>query len=67
MEKTRCKFFRAKSPYFGAVGGNGNAPGLELDNLASCWCVKTQGPMSPDNGFVAPSKCIEGRSCYVKG
>ncbi len=55
---TRCKFFRAKSPYDGAVD-------LNIDNLATCWCIKTQGPAAPDNGYVDPARCVEGRGCFV--
>ncbi|MEL7004598.1 MAG: hypothetical protein AAFN93_17965 [Bacteroidota bacterium] len=63
--KVRCKFFRAKSPYHGAIAGGESSMELNSDNLASCWCVKTQGPMAPDAGFVEPTSCVEGRRCFV--
>ncbi|MCG8385135.1 MAG: hypothetical protein MJA30_06310 [Cytophagales bacterium] len=62
---SRCKFFRAKSPYHGAVSGGSSAMDLNIDNLATCWCVKTQSPAAPDSGFVDPSRCITGRKCFV--
>ena len=61
----RCKFFRAKSPYHGAVAGGATDPDLNMDNLATCWCVKTQAPFAPDSGYVAPSLCVTGRRCFV--
>ncbi|TRX60079.1 hypothetical protein FNH22_08495 [Fulvivirga sp. M361] len=65
MDNKRCRFFRAKSPYHGAISGGDPIIGLNDDNLANCWCVKTQGPAAPDNGYVAPALCIEGRTCFV--
>ncbi len=64
-EFNRCKFFRAKSPYHGSIEGGDASLSLNTDNLASCWCVKTQGPAAPDNGFVDPIQCISGRTCFV--
>lgn len=66
MNKSLCKYFRAKSPGYGMVGGGISPAELENDNLATCWCIKTQGPMAPDSGFVAPLSCTEGRRCFVK-
>ena len=63
---TRCKFFRAKSPMFGSVEGGSSHFDVNADNLASCWCVKTAGPMAPDSGFADPIKCISGRNCFVE-
>ncbi|MFY0652285.1 MAG: hypothetical protein JXQ96_09645 [Cyclobacteriaceae bacterium] len=62
---TRCKFFRAKSPMFGAVPGGASHFDLNSDNLASCWCVKTSSPMAPDGGYVDPARCISGRGCFA--
>ncbi len=62
----RCRFFRAKSPYHGAVGGGDSSMSLNDDNLANCWCVKTQGPTAPDYGFVDPTRCVSGRSCFTE-
>jgi hypothetical protein len=64
MSKKLCKYFRAKSPGMGLVGGGIASMNLENDNLATCWCIKTQGPSAPDGGFASPSGCVEGRSCY---
>lgn len=61
----RCKFFRAKSPSYGLIDGGESFEVLNLDNLATCWCVKTQGPNAPDSGFVDPNHCIQGRKCFV--
>ena len=61
----RCKFFRAKSPYHGSVFGGDATADLNIDNLATCWCVKTQGPAAPDHGYVDPSRCVTGRGCFV--
>lgn len=66
MSKDLCKYFRAKSPGFGMVGGGVSSVHLEKDNLATCWCVKTQGPAAPDGGFAAPSTCVPGRKCYKR-
>lgn len=66
MNKSLCRYFKAKSPSYGMVAGGLSPTELENDNLAHCWCIKTQGPMAPDSGFVAPSSCVQGRSCYVK-
>ncbi len=64
MKKSLCKYFKAKSPGYGMIGGGTTPFDLEKDNLATCWCIKTQGPMAPDGSFVAPSSCVEGRKCY---
>lgn len=29
-------------------------------------CLKTAGPVGPDNNIVAPSECTFSRSCYKK-
>lgn len=61
----RCEYFRAKSPYGGVNGSEDVMHELDVANLVSCWCVRTQGPAAPDNGFVDPDQCVSGRSCYV--
>ncbi len=65
MRESLCKYFRAKSPGHGMVTGGSSPNLLQDDNLAQCWCIKTQGPMAPDNGFVAPSACVDGRTCFT--
>jgi len=67
MKKSNCKYFRAKSPSHGnIVGGVSNPESLMKDNLAQCWCIKTQGPMAPDSSYVSPSACLPGRKCFVE-
>lgn len=48
------------------VRGGTSPDDLEKDNLATCWCIRTQGPMAPDGGFAAPSACVKGRRCYAE-
>lgn len=60
---TICRFLRAKNP-FGGMEGGGN-PWLMLDTAnTTCWCVKTQGPVGPDNSYVEPERCTMGRGCF---
>ena len=28
------------------------------------WCLTTANPIGPDDGFVHPHECIDGRACY---
>lgn len=44
-------------------GGDNKWFGIEDPN-ATYWCNKTAGAMGPDNGFVGPKMCVEGRKCY---
>ena len=37
--------------------------GIEDPNT-TFWCIKTSGPVGPDNGVVGAKICVEGRSCY---
>lgn len=28
------------------------------------WCIRTMGPIGPDDGFACPSECGAHRACY---
>ncbi len=59
-----CKYLRAKSPYGGTEGGEN--PWFLLDETNTiCWCIKGMGGLGPDNGLIAPAKCVTGRRCFV--
>ncbi len=70
MEKVKplntkfCRYLRAKSPYGGLEGGENQWYLLDNANTI-CWCIQSAGGSAPDNGFVDPPHCVEGRSCYV--
>lgn len=63
-QKKHCKFLRVKNPY-GAFKSEDGAAVFD-ENIATCWCVKTQGPAGPDGGYVDPLHCKLGRKCYVE-
>jgi hypothetical protein len=60
---TVCRFVRSKGA--GVAYGdpvrweNGFFP------TAVFWCLRTAGPVGPDDGFVHPHVCISGRECFV--
>jgi len=64
IENKYCKYLKAKSPYGLTEGGDN--PWYLLDEANTiCWCIKSAGGAGPDNGLVAPAKCVQGRSCFV--
>ncbi|NND07283.1 MAG: hypothetical protein HKN87_12970 [Saprospiraceae bacterium] len=64
LENKYCKFLKAKSPYGLTEGGEN--PWFLLDEANTiCWCIKSAGGAGPDNGLVAPAKCVKGRSCFM--
>jgi hypothetical protein len=36
------------------------------DPNTSFWCIKSSGPVGPDNGVVGSKQCVEGRKCFKK-
>lgn len=58
-----CRFLKAKNS-FGMVESGEHWHGIE-DPSASYWCVKSSGPVGPDNGMVGPKQCITGRKCFI--
>lgn len=60
-----CRFLRAKNPYGSLEGGE--AGWLLLDEANThIWCIKSMGPVGPDNGLADPHRCVGGRACFVK-
>jgi hypothetical protein len=58
-----CRFLRAKNPYGRLEGGEN--PWLLLDDPNTiCWCLQSSGRVGPDNGLIAPERCLPGRKCY---
>ncbi len=63
INKLGCKFLRAKNAY-GTMEG-GDSPFLPLDEgTTTYWCLKTCGPVGPDNQFVHTGACSGKRLCY---
>ena len=58
-----CRFLRARNPY-GRLEGGDNPWLLVDDSSTVCWCLKSSGGAGPDNGPVAPDRCVPGRKCY---
>lgn len=58
-----CRYVRSKGA--GVTYGdrvrweNGYSP------TAVFWCLRTADASGPDDGFVHPHVCIEGRSCFT--
>lgn len=63
-ETSPCHFLKAKNS-FGMLEDSDNWSGIEDPN-ATYWCIKTAGPIGPDNDVVGPNKCFDGRKCYEK-
>lgn len=58
-----CRFLRAKNAYGKLEGGDN--PWLTMDDPNTVyWCVRSSGGAGPDNGLVAPERCLAGRKCY---
>ena len=63
--KTFCKYLRAKNAYGTLEGGDQSF--LEVDpGTTMCWCLKTMGPVGPDEGVAHTDVCDElsGKKCF---
>jgi len=62
---TYCRFLRGKNAY-GTLEG-GDQPVIEVDSgTTTYWCIRTQGPVGPDDGMVHISTCCKPeRKCFA--
>jgi hypothetical protein len=60
-----CKMLRTKTA-FGLYEGDPEHEAWELatSRTAVYWCLRTMQTAGPDDQFVHPESCREGRSCY---
>lgn len=64
VNKPICRFLKAKNS-FGMLEEGNNWRGVDDPNT-SFWCIKSSGPVGPDNGVVGSKHCVEGRKCFKK-
>ena len=62
-EKLVCRYLKSKNS-FGMLEGGDRWSGIEDPN-ATFWCIKTSGPVGPDNNLVGSKYCKEGRKCFI--
>ena len=62
-ENSPCRYLKAKNSFGMLEGGDGLWRGPE-DASTQFWCVRSAGPVGPDNGPVGPKLCVEGRKCF---
>jgi hypothetical protein len=59
-----CKWLRAKGawvPYGKPVPWDAG-----FASTAVFWCLNTADALGPDDGFVHPHACVEGRACFCE-
>lgn len=57
-----CRRLRTKQSFMHAVGDDSWKTGES--STSSYWCLRTMGAHGPDEGFVHPRQCKDGRGCY---
>jgi len=62
---TYCRYLRGKNAY-GTLEG-GDRPIIPVDpGTTSYWCIRTAGPVGPDDSPVYPAACIRHeRKCFA--
>lgn len=62
VESAACRNLRTKSFYVPAQRHEKLL--LEDGPSSQYWCLKTMGPVGPDEAVVCPSECSRQRSCF---
>jgi hypothetical protein len=61
---TVCRLLRTKQSYAGYSDEDATPWQLGASTTAVFWCLQTMGHAGPDDAFVHPNHCQQGRSCF---
>jgi len=61
-----CRMLRTKTYFSRYTNENGDTHDWSSgeSSTAAYWCLATMGPVGPDDGFVHPHDCSNGRACF---
>jgi hypothetical protein len=59
-----CRRLRSKGA--GVVYGDAVTWEAGYASTATFWCLTTADAIGPDDGFVHPHVCVDGRPCFVE-